>query len=288
MKEYKIYPLLNGILIMDWGHIMAPLCTGYIGEVPVYCFLIESSDGEKIMVDTGYNYDSVPKLVFQPQIQTPEQDLTNLLIAHGTHPDEIKTVIITHLHHDHTGNMKLFKNAEFIVQEKELLGTTYPIGTQSIGVCRKDFEDLVSRFRLVDGDFPLREGIDLLFTPGHTEGHQAVMVNTSKGKAAIMGDTCYKYGGMAKRFPKQFQELLDFSASVPGSPIGTKPFMEEVLPMWFNNGRYATFFGPSISNPGQNVKSMNRLDMMADMVLTHHDALVGTMKVIPDDYNIED
>ncbi len=283
MKEYKIYPLLNGEFVMDWGHIMSPLCSGYRDVVPIYCFLIEGPDGEFIMVDTGYDYETVPKPVFNPKIQdSPEWDLTNHLVAHGIHPDEIKTVIITHLHHDHTGNMKLFKNAEFIVQEKELLGSTYPVGVQTIGVAKEDWKDLVPKFRLTDGDLTIREGIDLVLTPGHTEGHQAVVVNTSKGKVAIMGDTCYMYGGMALRFPKQFDDLLVKGATVPG---GVPPEVFKALfQMMLENGRYGMFFGPSNANPGENAKSIQKLDLMGDMILTHHDALVGKMKVIPDDY----
>lgn len=293
MKEYKIYPLLNGKFLMDWGNIMSPLCTTYVDDVPIYCFLIEGPDGEKIMVDTGYNYDSVPKFVFKPYVQKPEEEMTALLKAHGTSPEEIKTVIITHLHHDHTGNMKLFTNAEFIVQEKELLGTTYPIGAQAVGVAVQDFQELVGRFRLIDGDWQLREGIDLILSPGHTEGHQAVAVNTSKCKAVIMGDTMYMYGGLSKRFPEHFTELLMKSAQALRLEPGTPEFQEYIEGMLESNtlinarGRYAGYFGPSISNPGENVKSISKLDMIADLVLVHHDAEMHKMKVIPDDYHLE-
>lgn len=39
---------------------------------------------------------------------------------HGVAPENIKTVIMTHLHWDHAGNNGLFQNARFYVQQREL------------------------------------------------------------------------------------------------------------------------------------------------------------------------
>lgn len=294
MKEYKIYPIFNGNFHMDWGNIMSPLCNGYRDIVPIYCFLIEGPD-EFIMVDAGYNWDTVPcKFIFNPDKQGPNEDIPTQLAAHGCNIDDIKTVIITHLHHDHTGNMKLFKNAEFVVQEKELLGTTYPVGPQAIGMAKEDWEDLVPRFRLINGDFELRDGIKLYLTPGHTEGHQAIAVNTSKGRAVIMGDTCYMYGGISRRFPEKYDDLLTKTVSVATKGMDPESDMFKMIDQGWRstleyattNGRHAAFFGPSIANPGENLASIEKLDMLADMVITHHDAAVGLMKCIPDDYHL--
>lgn len=292
MKEYKIYPIFNGNFNMDWGNIMSPLCPGYRANVPIFCFLIEGPD-EFIMFDTGYNYETVPaKIIFQPEKQGEDVDIARQLRSHGVEPEDIKTVIISHLHHDHTGNMKLFKNAEFIVQEKELLGTTYPVGAQAIGVAKADWVDLVPRFRLINGDFELRDGIKLILTPGHTEGHQAACINTSMGKAVIMGDTCYMYGGISKRFPDQFDQLIDITIQQmargiePGSPqfLALKSQVPQLAEYMATNGRHSAYFGPSIANPGENAANIEKLDMMADMIIIHHDAFVHNFKCLPDDY----
>lgn len=284
MKEYKIKPLLTGFFHMNWGDICAPLCQGYVADVPIYMFLIEGPDGEQIIVDASYDPDTVPKLIFNPVPRTPDLEVRAVLERNGVDPDKIKTVLVTHLHHDHTGNLRLFKNARFLVQETELLESTYPIGTQAVGVAHKDWVDLVPRFRLLNGDFHLQDGIDIIFSPGHTPGHQAILVNTSRGKAMIMGDTLYMYGGMAKRFPKQFMGLAEKS-SIGKMTDFASPEAQEIVQKVFN-ARFGGFFGPCILNPGQNMQSLEKLDLMADIIVPGHDPVLMDMKVIPDDYTL--
>ena len=45
--------------------------------------------------------------------------------------------------------------------------------------------------------------------------------------------------------------------------------------------------GPAILNPGDIMRTLGKLDLMADMVVPGHDAELLNMKVIPDDYPIE-
>ncbi|MGD0276090.1 MAG: N-acyl homoserine lactonase family protein [Syntrophales bacterium] len=288
MKEYKIKPLFTGNFLMDWGNILAPLCQGYFAQVPIFMFLIEGN-GEQIIVDGSFDPATVPECIFHPQPRKPEDEIPAVLKRNGVDPLKIKTVIVSHLHHDHTGNLRLFKNARFILQEAELLESTYPVGSQAVGVAHKDWVDLVPKFVLINGDLNLREGIDLIFSPGHTPGHQAVMVNTSKGRAMLMGDSLYMLGGLSKRFPKLFLELIEKSASVKTehSLDYSSPAVQAEL-LKISNARFGGYYGPCILNPGQNMQSLQKLDLMADMIVTSHDPLMHNMKVIPDDYNLFD
>lgn len=117
-------------------------------------------------------------------------------------PDQIERVLITHLHLDHIGwctvdregkPETLFKNARHIVQRKE-----WEYWTQEhikkdnpvIGLCAEPVhaQGLVD---LVDGDVTVAPGISSLFTPGHTPGHQAFLINSGGEKAIIMGDVTH-------------------------------------------------------------------------------------------------
>jgi N-acyl homoserine lactone hydrolase len=44
---------------------------------------------------------------------------------------------------------------------------------------------------VVDGDAQLFEGVSVLFTPGHSAGHQAVVVETGDGVVVLGGDVTY-------------------------------------------------------------------------------------------------
>jgi N-acyl homoserine lactone hydrolase len=286
MKEYTIKPLHTGWFHMNWGLIMSPIAAGYFADLPIFMFLIEGTDGEKIIVDGSYQHDHVPEFIFGPH-RTPDLEVPEVLAKNGVDPLAIEKVIVTHLHHDHTGYLHLFKNAKYYVQEAELTGSYFPMGYQAVGVYQEEWIDLVPRFLLVNGDFRVQEGIDLVFSPGHTEGHQAVAVNTAKGRAIIFGDAVYLYAGLAKRFPKKFYEVVALGGVGGKKPDLNDPKVVETFTKVFN-ARYGGYFGPSVLNPGDIMRSLAKLDLMADIVVPGHDPELLKMKTIPDDYNVEE
>lgn len=279
MKEYRIRPLLTGWFHMNWGGLIFPFAEGYFADVPVFMFLIEGKD-EQIIVDGSYTR---APFTMKP-IRPPELEVPVVLRSNGIDPDSIETVIITHLHHDHTGYLRLFRNARFFIQEKELLEASHPMGPVAPGYVHEDWIDLVARFQLVNGDFALREGIQLVHAPGHTAGLQAISVNTAGGRAVLFSDCCYLYAGLAKRFPTQFLDLMARVSRSAKEPIDLQaPKVARTLDQIFN-GRYGGYFGPNILYPGQNMRSMHRLNLMADIVVPGHDPMLVEMKAIPDDY----
>jgi len=285
MKEYKIKPLHTGWFHMNWGLIMSPLAAGYFADVPIFMFLIEGADGEQIIVDGSYQHDHVPKFIFGPH-RTPDLEVPEVLRRNGVDPLSIKKVLVTHLHHDHTGYLHLFKNAAIYLQEEEMVNSYFPMGYQAVGSYQEEWIDLVPQFKLINGDFKVQDGIELIFCPGHTPGHQAISVHTSRGTAMIMGDALYLYGGLAKRFPKQFYEVVE-KGGVAGKKVDlTDPEVQMVLKKVFG-ARYGGYFGPSVLNPGDIMRSLAKLDLMADIIIPGHDPELIRMKVIPDDYDLE-
>ncbi|NML51747.1 MBL fold metallo-hydrolase [Streptomyces sp. R302] len=119
------------------------------------------------------------------------------LAAAGIEPDEVESVVITHLHTDHVGwavvggkegetSRPFFPNAQYLLQQAELDALEQinpPLRSSVIDPLRA-----AGRLRLVDGETALRGGERLIATPGHTPGHQSVLVESGRELLAVTGD----------------------------------------------------------------------------------------------------
>ncbi|MEM2455205.1 MAG: N-acyl homoserine lactonase family protein [Candidatus Bathyarchaeia archaeon] len=109
----------------------------------------------------------------------------------GLKPTEIDLVILTHLHVDHYLNVFKCANAEVVIQEEELKFASSPHPLYAWVYPKEPLEKLKRmNLRIVRGDEEIDDGINILFTPGHTPGCQSIMVETSKGPVIITGFCC--------------------------------------------------------------------------------------------------
>jgi N-acyl homoserine lactone hydrolase len=140
-------------------------------EMSMGCYLVQTSDGRNVLIDTGLNTDvalpDVPPLDFGPNVV---EQLANL----GLTPDDIDVVISSHFDSDHVGYHKVFANAEHVVQRRhyELAQGGLPRAERS----REHWDHPALRYRLVDGDTELLPGVSLIESSGHLPGHQSVLV----------------------------------------------------------------------------------------------------------------
>ncbi|MFZ0929428.1 MAG: N-acyl homoserine lactonase family protein [Syntrophobacteraceae bacterium] len=185
MKEYVIYPLVIGANQTDQG-IMTYL-RGYGKRlwIPIYAFLIKGAD-EVILVDTGLEQFVVPEHVGREN-GLKIQEFEEALEDHGLRSENIDLIIHTHLHNDHCENDPKCPQAKIIVQKAE-----YDFFLNPHPIDHRYYPDLLDglNVELVEGDVSLMDGIDLIFTPGHTPGGQSVAVHTSGGRAIITGFCC--------------------------------------------------------------------------------------------------
>lgn len=88
---------------------------------PAGVFLIKHRKYGYILYDTGYHYDIKTKFKYSlyrlgtPVQMTYEDQIDQLLKRRGIDPDQIRYVILSHLHPDHIGGAKFFNQATFIV-----------------------------------------------------------------------------------------------------------------------------------------------------------------------------
>lgn len=165
-------------------------------QVPLIGWLlINSQTGEKILVDSGGGEDEeFGTMYHNPLTCKPENHLEAALKKYDTTLAEIKTVILTHLHWDHARGVLKLPQAQVIVQKEELRYAVAP-DQQFIRTYELDLPTRIPYFlsyfkqiQTVAGDAELRDGIKLLFLPGHSAGSQGVMVDTREGKYIIPGD----------------------------------------------------------------------------------------------------
>jgi glyoxylase-like metal-dependent hydrolase (beta-lactamase superfamily II) len=164
-------------------------------------YLIKTDTGN-ILVDTGINPDDVPFFTRGKQNSWPEEYyLPNCLKTAGVSMDDINTVIITHFHLDHIGWLGQFKKAEIVVQKEEYRFATDPPDWAPFKYSAPRFDFSGLKLKLVDGDLVLMPGITLLFTPGHSIGHQSVMVDLPKtGTIILCGDAVFLEESLEKEY----------------------------------------------------------------------------------------
>jgi glyoxylase-like metal-dependent hydrolase (beta-lactamase superfamily II) len=149
---------------------------------PVHGFVVRFPGGAAL-VDTG---------VGGPQKWLDDWRVVNRSVADALEeldmtPGDIGMVINSHLHFDHCGQNAVFKHAAFYVQRAEL-----DRARRESPQLTSWFDFMNARFELLDGDTEILPGLRAIATPGHTAGHQSVVVESADGLLDVLvGDAAY-------------------------------------------------------------------------------------------------
>lgn len=120
-------------------------------------------------------------VVVDPGYQTQGDMLVGALAARGLTPEDVDTVLATHLHSDHISALPQLDDVDLFVHELEI---ETPHGRAHRGARDR------ARVQLLQGDAgQVLPGIRWIHTPGHSPGHVAFLVDTDDGLVAIAGDT---------------------------------------------------------------------------------------------------
>jgi N-acyl homoserine lactone hydrolase len=158
-----------------------PLPGGQTLEMSSGCYLIETTNNKRILIDSGMAPDA--PLSPAPRSTNEKNVLEHLADLH-LRPQDIDTLICTHFDVDHAGYHDAFTNAEFIVQREHY--TLARSGHPRFATARPHWDLPALRYRLVDGDTELLPGITLLETSGHAPGHQSVLVRLPKAGPILL------------------------------------------------------------------------------------------------------
>lgn len=180
------------------------LMVGAYGEctIPLPAYLIEHPKG-LVLFDTGLAPAAAtdPEGVYGELAAmlglrfTPEQALDAQLKALGYAPSDVRYVIASHTHFDHTGGLYLFPEATFYVGQGDMRFGFWPDPVSAVFFRQADLEPLrgavVREIPGVDHDLFGDGSIVVLFTPGHTPGELSLLVRLPDRNFILTGDTVH-------------------------------------------------------------------------------------------------
>lgn len=168
-------------------------------HMPTHCLVVQQG-AQVVVVDTGLGRKMDAKTESRWHLGRPQGDLIDGLARIGLAPGDVTLVIDTHLHADHcSGNTRFvdddpasgevvaaFPNAEYVVQRREYEDAMRPNERTRATYLLENYAPLVERgqMRLLDGDTELLPGVRVVVTPGHTPGHQSVILE-SEGESLM-------------------------------------------------------------------------------------------------------
>jgi N-acyl homoserine lactone hydrolase len=175
---------------LDFGYFVRPAeetGTGSRRVEPVLGYLVSHAGG-LVLVDTGMGSHPDVDAHYHPR----RQPLPAALAAAGASPETVALVVNCHLHFDHCGGNPLLAGRPIVVQRAELelarrAGYTLPELVDAPGL----------RYLELEGEAEILPGVLVVPTPGHTAGHQSLVVRLGDGTVVVAGqshDTASAYG----------------------------------------------------------------------------------------------
>jgi glyoxylase-like metal-dependent hydrolase (beta-lactamase superfamily II) len=193
----ELHLLSDGYFTLDKSLLVYTKYQGQIYEAALKPLLIIAGK-EKILVETGIGELPETYKKFHTTKRKLDQALRTQLQKHRIKPEDITLVINTHLHFDHCGNNALFSNAKFYVQAEELRYAYAPDRFQKAAYLKKFFDANLD-YVPIRGKYRLTDNIVLVPTPGHSIGHQSVLIEGERKNLVYCGDAAPLRENLEKR-----------------------------------------------------------------------------------------
>lgn len=195
-----------------------------------HCLLIETDTDGLILVETGFGLTDIERpreslgddfLAFAEPVLDPEETAVRQVARLGFSPADVRHIVLTHLHRDHTGGLPDFPHATVHLHEAEYRAVTDPDARHH----RHSLDRFMEAHRAhgprwapsqpggswFGMDAARLEGLpdDILLIPlpGHTPGHSGVAVRLQDRWVLHAGDAYFYHGEIAANPPVSHPEL---------------------------------------------------------------------------------
>ncbi len=214
------------VLAVRFGHRVTTRVQSYLNfhhygepdadlDIDYYFWVIKDPAGDAVtLVDTGFSPEAGARRR-RASYTTPAEALPRL----GIDPESVRTIVITHAHWDHTGNIHQFPLANIVMAQSEYDFWTSPMAAREHFAAHAERSEIAylekanqqGRVTLVAGQHSLGGGMDLIEVGGHTPGQLIVSVTTASGDSVILAsDALHFYEEVEKDRP--FAILADLPA----------------------------------------------------------------------------
>lgn len=201
--------LSTGVWDVNRNSIITPESAEVAAEnrrhtIPGFFVLVQDEKVGNILFDTGIapDWDTTWPEPFRTEfsdfrvLETMDEQLKNM----GLSVDDIDQIVLSHLHYDHCGNVKLFahkKGGQKIItstaeaHEAFVLSACSPDGVSG-AYYRPEFIMDGIGYELIDEDIDLSDKVHLFLQPGHTPCVVGMIVETAQsGNYIFPSDACY-------------------------------------------------------------------------------------------------
>ncbi|MCU1480981.1 MAG: N-acyl homoserine lactonase family protein [Subtercola sp.] len=192
------------IVVVEHGSLVSTRTSAFLNFVDYaepdeafdfsYYFWVVRNAHRTVVVDTGFSRAGA-----EARKRTVLADPRTVFAELGLQPDMQTTVVISHAHYDHIGNLDYFTEADVVVAQAEYDFWRSP---QSQHAQLRHFVDQIDidtlesvaaegRLRTVGERTQIAPGIDVIPGPGHTPGELMVLVQTNVGPILLTADAVH-------------------------------------------------------------------------------------------------
>jgi glyoxylase-like metal-dependent hydrolase (beta-lactamase superfamily II) len=201
--------------------------------------LLVKTGKNNVLIDLGIG-DALDDKMKKIYSVTESSRLTESLTEADLTPDDIDTVIFSHLHADHAlGGLKLdddgqvvkvFPNAKYYVQKTEIEDAFNP-NERTAATYLADLLSQYGSMEAIDGDGRIVDGVAVIRTGGHTRGHQAIFVESGGQSLLYPGDI----------IPTTLHLKPPYVGAVDTFPLDSMARKKEMIENCIKNNRLVAF-----------------------------------------------